>query len=139
MPASRSGALCHWATCMQQSLEKRLSAEHRNHAAHKQGRPNKSYCFEGPHAAFGQDRQPQREHHIRRPTVHISFASRVTSELRTLETGQFFSASPAIPAKAASSRFGTLARRVSADRLMRKPWPSGSRVTAASVLSSVGV
>src|SRR5262245_38089015 len=28
MPASRSGALCHWATCMQQSLEKRLSAEH---------------------------------------------------------------------------------------------------------------
>jgi hypothetical protein len=38
-----------------------------------------------------------------------------------------------------SSRLGTLARSVRAERLMRNPWPSGSRVTAASVLSSVGV
>src|SRR6266545_948768 len=47
----------------------------------------------------------------------ISLASRVISALRTLETGQFFSASLAIRAKAASSRFGTWARSVSADRL----------------------
>ena len=34
--------------------------------------------------------------------------------------------------------FGTLARRVRAERLMRKPLPSGSRVTAASVLRPGG-
>jgi hypothetical protein len=39
----------------------------------------------------------------------------------------------------ASSRLGTLARSVSADRLMRKPGPSGSSMTAASVVSSVGL
>ena len=33
---------------------------------------------------------------------------------------------------------GTLARRVRADRPMRNPWPSGSRVTAASVLQFGG-
>src|ERR1700739_1651111 len=69
----------------------------------------------------------------------INLASNVIAALRTLETGQFFSASPAIRANAASSRFGTWARSVRAERLMRNPWPSGSRVTAASVLSSVGV
>src|ERR1700730_9800044 len=74
-----------------------------------------------------------------RGTIHISLASSVISALRTLETGQFFSASPAIRANVAWSRFGTLARSDKAERVMRKPWPSGSRVTAASVLSSVGV
>ena len=69
----------------------------------------------------------------------INLASNVIAALSTFETGQFFSASPAIRANAAWSRFGTWARRVRADRLMRKPWPSGSSVTAASVLSSVGV
>src|SRR5215468_3268747 len=69
----------------------------------------------------------------------ISLASSVISALSTLETGQFFSASPAMRAKAASSRFGTWARSVSADRLMRNPCPSCSIVTAASVVSSVGV
>ena len=68
-----------------------------------------------------------------------SFASSVISALRTLETGQFFSASFAKLANLASSRLGTLARSVRAERLMRNPLPSGSRVTAASVLSSVGV
>src|SRR5262244_4577311 len=38
-----------------------------------------------------------------------------------------------------SSRLGTLACSIRAERLMRNPWPSDSRVTAASVLSSVGV
>src|SRR5580704_6327291 len=69
----------------------------------------------------------------------INLASKVIAALRTLETGQFFSASLAMRANAASSRFGTWARNVRADRLMRKPWPSGSSVTAASVVSSVGV
>src|SRR3984957_15622440 len=68
-----------------------------------------------------------------------SFASKVIVALSTLETGQFFSASPAILRNPASSTPGTWARSVSADLLMRKPWPSGSSVTAASVLSSVGV
>ena len=63
-------------------------------------------------------------------THWTSLASNVIVVLSTLDTGQFFSASPAIRAKAASSRFGTFARRVSAERLMRKPWPSGSSVTA---------
>src|SRR5207253_11377345 len=69
----------------------------------------------------------------------INLASNVIAALRTFETGQFFSASFAISADLVSSRFGTFARRVRAERLMRNPWPSGSRVTAASVLSSVGV
>src|ERR1700730_2755879 len=68
-----------------------------------------------------------------------NLASRVISALRTLETGQFCSASLAIRAKVDGSRVGTLARSVSAERLIRKPCPSGSRLTAASVLSSVGV
>ena len=69
----------------------------------------------------------------------ISLASNVIAALSTFETGQFFSASLAISTNLVSFRFGTLARRVRAERLMRKPCPSGSRVTAASLLSSVGV
>src|SRR4029077_13784128 len=69
----------------------------------------------------------------------MSLASSSISALRTLETGQFFSASLAKSANLVSSRLGTLARSVRAERLMRNPWPSGSRVTAASVLSLVGV
>ena len=69
----------------------------------------------------------------------INLASNVFAALSTFETGQFFSASPAIRAKLASSRLGTCARNVRAERLMRKPWPSGSSVIAASVVSSVGV
>src|SRR5580698_912841 len=76
--------------------------------------------------------------HVQSPP-QINLASKVIAALRTLETGQFFSASPAMRANAASSRFGTFARNVRADRLMRNPWPSGSSVTAASVVSSVGV
>ena len=69
----------------------------------------------------------------------MSLASKVISALRTFETGQVFSASLAISANLVSSRFGTWARRVKADRVIRKPLPSGSSVTAASVVSSVGV
>jgi hypothetical protein len=81
--------------------------------------------------------------HTHSPTAvtvpQLNLASKVIVALRTLETGQFFSASPVIRANVAWSRFGTWARRVRADRLMRNPWPSGSSVTAASVSSSVGV
>ncbi len=72
-------------------------------------------------------------------TLQINLASNVIAALRTFETGQFFSASLAISANLVSSRLGTWARRVRAERLMRKPCPSGSSVTAASVVSSVGV
>jgi hypothetical protein len=51
-----------------------------------------------------------------------SLASSVISALRTLETGQFFSALPAIRAKVASSRFGTLARRVRAISQQSYEW-----------------
>src|SRR6185312_10274485 len=71
--------------------------------------------------------------------VHTSLASSVIWAFRTFDTGQFFSASPAIFANAASSNFGTLARSVKAERVIRNPCPSGSRLTAASVVSSVGV
>jgi len=57
----------------------------------------------------------------RRGTVHTSLASSVISAFRALETGQFFSASPAIRANVAWSRFGTLARSDKAERVMRKP------------------
>src|SRR4051812_48222600 len=67
-----------------------------------------------------------------------SFTSSVIAALSTFETGQFFSASPAIRAKPESSRLGTLPRKVRADLLILNPWPSGSSVTAASVESSVG-
>ena len=56
----------------------------------------------------------------------ISLASNVIAALSTFETGQFFSASLAISTNLVSSRFGTFARRVRADWLMRNPWPSGS-------------
>src|SRR6478752_9971201 len=69
----------------------------------------------------------------------VNLASSVIVAFSTFDTGQFFSASPAILAKPASSRFGTLARSVSADLLILKPLPSGSRLTAASVVSSSGV
>jgi hypothetical protein len=59
------------------------------------------------------------------------FASSVISALRTLETGQFFSASFASSANFVSSRLGTFARSVKAERLILNPIPSGSRVTAA--------
>src|SRR3954464_14577952 len=68
-----------------------------------------------------------------------SFASRVIATLSAFETGQFFSASPAMRVKPASSRLGTLPRKVRADLLILNPWPSGSSVTAASVESSVGL
>src|SRR5262245_4882857 len=68
-----------------------------------------------------------------------SLASMVICALSTLETGHDFSAIPANSLNFASSRFGTPARSVSAERVMRKPWPSGSRLTAASVVNSVGV
>src|SRR6266446_5129741 len=71
--------------------------------------------------------------------VQTSFASSVISALSTLETGQFCSASCAIRANVSCSRFGTLARSVRAERLIRKDSLSCSRVTAASVWSSVGV
>ena len=45
----------------------------------------------------------------------INLASSVIVALSTLDTGQFFSASPARRANAASSRFGTLPRKVSAE------------------------
>ena len=48
------------------------------------------------------------------------------SALRTLETRQFFSASFANSANLASSRLGTLARSVKAERLILNPLPSGS-------------
>src|SRR5260370_113032 len=54
----------------------------------------------------------------------VNFASKVIAALRTLDTGQFFSASPARLANAASSRFGTFARKVSAERLMRNACPA---------------
>jgi hypothetical protein len=82
------------------------------------------------------------EHRIRRERMcdHcINSASSVMVVLRTLDTGQFFSAWPAIHAKDVLSMCGTLPRKVSADWLIRNPWPSGSSVTAASVESSVGV
>src|SRR5579871_145092 len=69
----------------------------------------------------------------------MSLASSVMVAFRTLETGQFFSASPAMRANPASSRFGTLPRKVSADLLILNPLPSGSSVTAASVESCAGV
>src|SRR6185312_4068224 len=72
----------------------------------------------------------------RRGGHQTSFASSVISALKSFETGQFFSASPASCAKDAASRLGTLARSVSADLLILNPWPSGSSVTAASVASS---
>jgi hypothetical protein len=50
-----------------------------------------------------------------------SLASNVMVALRTLETGQFFSASLAKRENAAWSRFGTCARSVKAERLIRKP------------------
>jgi hypothetical protein len=53
--------------------------------------------------------------------AQTSLASSVISALRTFETGQFFSASLASCANFSSSRFGTLARSVRADRLMRNP------------------
>lgn len=53
--------------------------------------------------------------------VHrIYLASRVISALRILETEQFFSTSPAIRAKAASSRFRTRYRRTSASSCSRE-------------------
>src|SRR5262249_37801608 len=62
-------------------------------------------------------------------------ASSVICALSTLDTGQVFSALPASSLNFASSTFGTLARSVSVERLMRNPWPSGSRLTAASVVN----
>jgi len=53
--------------------------------------------------------------------VQTSSASNVISAVRTLETGQFFSASLAKRVNVASSMFGTLARNDRAERLMRKP------------------
>src|SRR6516165_9807618 len=50
-----------------------------------------------------------------------SLASRVISALSTLETGHDFSATPANSLNFASSRLGTLARSVSAERVIRKP------------------
>jgi hypothetical protein len=66
----------------------------------------------------------------------INLASNVIAALRTFETGQVSSASFANSTNLVSSRFGTFARRVRAERLIRNPWPSGSSVIAASVLSS---
>ena len=63
----------------------------------------------------------------------------VISALRTLDTGQFFSAVRANSSNLSGSIPGTCARRVSADFEIRKPWPSFSSETAASVASSVGV
>lgn len=85
------------------------------------------------------EQMPERTSQDLRGKPQISLASKVIAALRTLDTGQFFSASPTIRVNAASSKFGTWARKVRADRLMRNPWPSGSSVTAASVVSSVGV
>jgi len=51
----------------------------------------------------------------------VSFPSNVISALRTLETGQVFSASLARRVNVVSSIFGTLARNDRAERLMRKP------------------
>src|SRR5690349_7540040 len=50
-----------------------------------------------------------------------SLASSVICALSTLETGHDFSALPANSLNFASSRLGTLARNVSAERVMRKP------------------
>jgi hypothetical protein len=57
--------------------------------------PRKGACQ--PTCACGESKQ----------TLQINFASNVIAALRTFETGQFFSASRAIRANAASSRFGT--------------------------------
>src|SRR5262249_35841469 len=79
-----------------------------------------------PHAPFiPASGNPELRKLGRRPlALQINFASKVISALRTLDTGQFFSASPAIRANAAWSRFGTCARSVSADLLIRNPCPS---------------
>ena len=58
----------------------------------------------------------------RSPSVdQTSLASSVISALRTFETGQFFSASRAKSWKAASAIPDTVARKVRAERLIRKP------------------
>ena len=54
-------------------------------------------------------------------TSQINFASNVIAVLRAFDTGQFFSAALAASINFVSSRFGTFARRVRAERLMRKP------------------
>jgi hypothetical protein len=58
---------------------------------------------------------------IEEATSQINFASNVIAVLRAFETGQFFSAAVAISRNLVSSKFGTFARRVRAERLMRKP------------------
>jgi hypothetical protein len=47
--------------------------------------------------------------------THTNLALSVISALRTLETGQFFSVSWDVRVNVASSKFGTLARRVKAE------------------------
>src|SRR3954452_3414632 len=74
-----------------------------------------------------------------RPGRYPNVKSRVISALRTLDTGQFFSAVRASSSNLSCSIPGTCARRVSADLEILKPSPSFSSETAASVASSVGV
>jgi hypothetical protein len=51
------------------------------------------------------ERMPERTSQDLRGKPQISLASKVIAALRTLDTGQFFSASTAIRANVASSRF----------------------------------
>src|SRR6185437_7707654 len=89
-------------------------------------------------ACYGRLRMRTSDPSYRRESPQTSFASRVICALKSFDTGQFFSASPASRAKDSASILGTFARSVRADLLILKPCPSGSSVTAASVASSVG-
>src|SRR4051794_24082486 len=65
-----------------------------------------------------------------RPGRYPNVKSRVISALRTLDTGQFFSAVRASSSNLARSIPGTCARRVRADLEILKPSPSFSSETA---------
>src|SRR5205085_2237532 len=86
------------------------------------------------------ERYGARSRSLRRASVDQPRSqSRVISALRTFETGQFFSAARASSSNLPRSMPGTCPLSVRADLLIWKPWPSFSRVTAASVESSVGL
>jgi hypothetical protein len=65
--------------------------------------------------------------------AQISFASRVICALKAFEMGHVCSACRAIASNVGLSRFGTLARSVNAEPVMRMPAPSGSRVMPSDV------
>src|SRR5205807_10229799 len=111
------GSFMKYPPCAQISLRER-----RDHMSTSPELPNLNSVSGKTGTAQENRGKPARRCNVQVPLdVQISFASNVISALRTLETGQFFSASLARRVKVASSMSGTLARNDRAEWLMRKP------------------